>query len=135
MAELNADLTRVADMLSDVVDEAMRQQDLSEQALGALKKESQQIEAVRDSTQQALTEAMETLPARVEAAIDSRLRDAADQAANAMLSRWTLANQAADRASKLYRLSVSRLIGVIVSVFSLGIVAGAALVTWVGSRG
>ena len=81
MAELNADLTRVADMLSDVVDEAMRQQDLSEQALGALKKESQQIEAVRDSTQQALTEAMETLPARVEAAIDSRLRDAADQAA------------------------------------------------------
>ena len=135
MAELNADLTRVADMLSDVVDEAMRQQDLSEQALGALKKESQQIEAVRDSTQQALTEAMETLPARVEAAIDSRLRDAADQAANAMLSRWTLANQAADRASKLYRLSVSGLIGVIVSVFSLGIVAGAALVTWVGSRG
>lgn len=134
MAELSNDLTRVADMLSDVVDEAMRQQDLSGKALQALNQESQRIESVRDSTEQALTTAMSNLPTRVEAAIDARLRDAADQAANTMLSRWTLANQAAERASRIYRLSVSRLIGLVVTVFSLGIVGGAALVTWAGLR-
>ena len=134
MAALNSELTRVADMLSDVVDEAVRQQALSQQALDALQLESRKVESVREDTKQKLADAMVTLPDRVEAAIDARLRDAADQAANTMLSRWNLANQAADRAARAYHLSVSRLIGIVVTVFSIGVVAGALLATWMAER-
>ena len=134
MAALNSDLTRVADMLSDVIDEAVRQQALSQKALDALQHESRKVESVRVETRKELADAMVSLPDRVEAAIDTRLRDAADQAANTMLSRWHLANQAADRAAKAYQLSVSRLIGVVVTIFSLGVVAGALLATWMAER-
>lgn len=134
MAELNRDLTRIADMLSDVLEEALRQQDVSRQALTELKQESNEVRSVRDAARQDINEAMTVLPSRVEAAIDKRLRDAADQAANTMLSRWTLANQAAERAARLYQMSVSRLVIVVVTVFGLGVVAGAILTTVIGGR-
>ncbi len=134
MAALNSDLTRVADMLSDVVDEAVRQQALSQKALDALQQESRKVETVRENTKQELADAMVSLPNKVEAAIDARLRDAADQAANTMLSRWHLANQAAERAARAYHLSVSKLTGIVVTIFSLGVVAGALLATWMAER-
>ena len=111
---------------------AVREGKLADVGKGQRPPSELELELAR--TRKELADAMVSLPDRVEAAIDTRLRDAADQAANTMLSRWHLANQAADRAAKAYQLSVSRLIGVVVTIFSLGVVAGALLATWMAER-
>lgn len=127
MAAPNPEIQRIADMLSDVVEEAMRQQQSSNQALAELNKAGLEVRSVTATTTQVINSAARELPLHIENAIDKKLKDAAEKAATTMTAQWDQANLAAERAARLYALSRDKMLAVASIIFVAGLVVGTGL--------
>ncbi len=130
MAALNPEHQRIADMLSDVVEEAMRQQQSSRQALAELNKAGLEVKSITASATHAVNSAARELPLHIENAIDRKLKDAAKEAANAMTAQWDQANLAAERAARLYSLSRDKMLAVAGILFVAGLLVGTGLASF-----
>lgn len=124
MAAPDSEIQRIADMLSDVVEEAMRQQQISEQALAELNKAGLGVRSVTASTTQVIHSAARELPLHIENAIDKKLKAAAEEAAKTMTAQWGQANLAAERAVRLYAVSRDKMLTVAGIIFVAGLVVG-----------
>lgn len=111
-------------MLSSVVEEAMRQQESSKRALSDLQEAAAKVCSVTVSATQAINSAARTLPADIEAAIDKKLKDSAETAANTMVAQWDRANLAAERAGRLYSLTLHRILGLAGALLVIGLLVG-----------
>jgi uncharacterized membrane protein YheB (UPF0754 family) len=131
VAAPNPEHQRIADMLSDVVEEAMRQQQSSKQALAELNKAGIEVKSITASARNVIHSAARELPLQIENAIDKKLKDAAKEAANTMTAQWDQANLAAERAAGLYSLSRDKMLAVAGIVFVAGLVVGTGLTAFV----
>ena len=127
MSAPNPEIQRIADMLSDGVEEAMRQQQSSKQALAELNKAGLEVRSVTASATQVINSAARELPLHIENAIDKKLKAAAEEAAKTMTAQWDQANLAAERAARLYALSRDKLLAVASIIFVAGLVVGTGL--------
>lgn len=121
---------RIADMLSDVVEEAIRLQDTAKQSVVDLQKEIERLRFSTSESTRRIESIAQALPGYVESAIDKQLTAAAKQAADTMVSQWDRANKAAERAARMYEVSFTKFLPLLVFVFVFGLLLGVALTVW-----
>ena len=134
MAELNNKAQKIADMLSDVIEEAMRQQSTSSEVLTELRRATQDVKSTAVSIKNEISGSAKELPSKIEAAIGRTLEIAAAEAAKSMTAHWDQANLAAERAERLYSLSLRKALVLAGTATTFGLVVGVMITLWTVHR-
>lgn len=118
---------QLSDMLSSVMEEAMRLKQSADESNKRLKTGLDQLTSAVQAVQRDAAKAAESVPGAVEKAIKEQLPSATKLASALMMKSLQDANCSAERAARAYSTSLQVVIWSTILVFALGVGVGAAL--------
>ena len=134
MGTANQEAERMADMLSDVAEQAIRLQEQAQTAVQELQKSISTLDTTSAKAVLGLNSVAQALPSRIEGALETQLSSAARGAAQTMTEHWGKANRAADRATQAYKASLNQVFLLSGIALGSGVILGSLLTAWLLGR-